>query len=202
LDHAIVPVYEYGVVQDQPYFVMAFLSHGSLADRLRQGPLAPDQVSWVLARIGGALDYAHREGIVHRDLKASNILFDEDDHAFLTDFGIAVPTASAWERHLASGTPATMSPEQALREGTIEARSDIYSLGIITFEMLTGRLPYEGDTPNAILLKQVYEPPPALEAVNPDLPETFNLPLQRALAKDPNDRYPSAGSSRRPSTQL
>ena len=193
LNHeAIVPMYEYGVVQSQPFFVMPYLSHSSLADRLRRGPLAPDQAGQVLGRLGSALDYAHLQGIVHRDLKTSNILFDEGDNAFLADFGIALRAASAWQRHLASGTPAYMSPEQALRKGAVDARSDVYSLGIITFEMLTGRLPFAGDTSTSILIKQVHEPPPALGAVNPALPVTLDPLLQRALAKDPDDRYPTA----------
>jgi len=193
LEHeAIVPVYEYGVYQGQPFIVMQYMPNGSLADHLLHGPLSPDQTGQVLARISSALDYAHRQGIIHRDLKASNILFDRDDNAFLADFGIALRIESSWRGNLASGTPAYMSPEQALREEAIDARSDVYSLGIITFEMLTGGLPFDGDLPISVVLKHIHDPPPALGAVNPDLPAALDPVLQRALTKDPQERYPSA----------
>jgi serine/threonine protein kinase len=144
LEHeAIVPVYEYGVESGQPYIVMQYMPGDSLSNRLLHGPLSPEQTGRVLSRIANALDYAHSKGIIHRDLKTSNILFEQDDNAYLADFGIALHAESTWQRNLASGTPAYMSPEQALRKEAIDARSDIYS-GIITFEMLTGELPLTG----------------------------------------------------------
>jgi serine/threonine-protein kinase len=193
LEHeAIVPVFEYGVHEGQPFIVMQYMPNGSLADHLSHGPLSPDQTGQVLARISRALDYAHRQGIIHRDLKTSNILFDQDDNAFLADFGIALRVESTWQGELASGTPAYMSPEQALRQEGIDARSDVYSLGIIAFEMLTGELPFDGDLPVSVVLKHIHDPPPSAGAVKPDLPAALDSVLQRALKKDPQERYPSA----------
>lgn len=193
LEHeAIVTVYEYGVEQGYPFIVMQYMPGGSLADRLVHGPLSPEQTGKVLTRIASALDYAHSQGIIHRDLKASNILFDRDGNAYLTDFGIALHAESTWQRGLASGTPTYMSPEQALGEEAIDSRSDIYSLGVITFEILTGELPFYGDLPVAVLLKHIHDPPPSLGAIKPDLPAALDPVLQRALAKHPQERYPSA----------
>lgn len=191
---AILPVYEYGVDQGQPFIVMQYMPKGSLADRLLHGPLSLEQAAKILVRISSALDYAHRQGIVHRDLKTSNILFDQDDNAFLADFGIALQSISTWQRNLASGTPAYMSPEQALRQEAIDSRSDVYSLGIIAFEMLTCGLPFEGNHPTSVVLKHIYDSPPSLGAINPDLPAALDPVLQRALAKEPQERYPSAGA--------
>lgn len=193
LEHAaIVPVYEYGVYQGQPFLVMQYMPHGSLSDRLLYGPLSPDVTCQILARISSALDYAHRQGIIHRDLKPSNILFDQEDNAFLADFGIASHLESTLQGSLASGTPAYMSPEQALKEDGIDARSDIYSLGIIAFEMLTDELPYSGDLPLSVALKHIHDTPPAIVAVNPGLPTTLDPVLRRALGKAPQERYPTA----------
>jgi serine/threonine-protein kinase len=119
-------------------------------------------------------------------------LYDQDDHAFLADFGIALQIESTWQRNLASGTPAYMSPEQAQREEVIDLRSDVYSLGIIAFEMLTQGLPFEGNLPVSVLLKHIYDPPPSLGAVNPDLPAALDPVLQCALAGS-EERYQSAG---------
>lgn len=190
---AILPVYEFGEQDGQPYLVMQYTPNGSLADRLLRGPLSLEECSHVLGRIAAALDYAHERGIIHRDLKASNILFDQDDHAYLADFGIALQPEATWQRDLTTGTPAYMSPEQALRVATIDSRSDVYALGVITYEMLAGELPFDGETPVSILLKHIHDPPPSLVATNPDLPGGLDAVLQRALAKDPQERYPSAG---------
>ena len=188
---AIVTVYEFGVEQGYPFIVMQYMPGGSLADRLAQGPLSPAQTGKILTRIASALDYAHSQGVIHRDLKASNILFDMDDNAYLADFGIALQPESTWQRGLASGTPNYMSPEQALGEQSIDPRSDIYSLGVITFEVLTGELPFSGDLPLAVLFKKIFDSPPSLGAVKPDLPAALEPVLQRALAKQPQERYPS-----------
>jgi serine/threonine protein kinase len=195
LDHpAIVPVYEFGEWDGQPYLVMAYLSHGSLADRLTHGPLAVEKVEQIFERIASALDYAHQKGIVHLDLKASNILFDDEEQTYLADFGIALQTENAWQQNMAiSGTPAYMSPEQALHESRIDWRTDIYSLGVIVYEMLTASLPFEGDIPMAILFKHIHATPPRLSDVRGDLPAVVDMILQRALAKDPIERFSSAG---------
>jgi serine/threonine protein kinase len=183
LEHAaILPVYEFGEQDGQPYLVMQYMPNGSLADRLPRAPLSLEECNQVLGRIAAALDYAHEQGIIHRDLKASNILFDQDDHAYLADFGIALQPEATWQRDLTSGTPAYMSPEQALRIATIDSRSDVYALGVITYEMLAGELPFDGETPVSILLKHIHDPPPSLVATSPDLPGGLDAVLQRALA--------------------
>lgn len=195
LDHpAIVPVFEFGEWDGQPYLVMAYISHGSLAYRLTHGLLEMDKVERIFERLASALDYAHQKGIVHLDLKASNILFDEEGQSYLADFGVALQTGNTWQQNIAiGGTPAYMSPEQALHESHIDLRTDIYSLGVIVYEMLTGQLPFEGDTPVAILFKHIHATPPRLSEVRGDLPAVVDLILQRAMAKDPLERFSSAG---------
>jgi serine/threonine-protein kinase len=194
LEHkAIVPVYEYGTHEGQPYIVMQYMPRGSLAERLLQGPFSPEETLRVLTRVAAALDYAHHQGVIHRDLKTSNILFDREFEAYLADFGIALRSESTWHRNIAiSGTPAYMSPEQGLREENIDSRSDIYSLGVIVFEMLTGQLPFIGDIPLSIVLKHIHDPSPSIGSINPDLPAALDPVLQRAMAKIPDERYPSA----------
>lgn len=193
LEHeAIVPVYDYGEQDGQPYLVMKYMPNGSLADRLLQGPLPLEQVIHLLSRVAEALDYAHHEGIIHRDLKPSNILFDKNDQANLADFGIAAQSNSTWQRSsVIRGTPAYLSPEQALREDDIDHRSDIYSLGVIAFEMLSGVLPFDSETTVSIVLKHIHDQPPPLRAVNPELSPELDAALSRALAKDKSDRYSS-----------
>jgi len=192
---AILRVYEFGEQNGQPYLVMAFMPNGSLGDRLAHGPLSPSEALPILDRIAKALDYAHKRGIVHLDLKPSNILLDQDDRAFLADFGIAWQAASnSSAKANLRGTPAYLSPEQAQREETIDGRSDLYSLGIIAFEMLTGVQPFEGDSPLAVILKHVHDQPPSIRAVNPDLPTALDEVIQRSMAKDPQDRFPSGRS--------
>ena len=200
---AIVPVYEHGEHEGQPYIVMKYMPNGSLAGRLAYSPLDVAQVVKVLERIGSALEYAHQKGVVHRDLKPSNVLFDQDDRAYLADFGIAVQasqasqaglTGLAWEpAPTMSGTPAYMSPEQVLRE-QIDMRSDIYSLGILTFEMLCGRPPFQGDSPIVVALKQVYDPAPQLNTVKEGLPSALETVIGCSLSKDARERYPTAAA--------
>ena len=197
---AIVPVYEYGEYDGQPYIVMKYMPNGSLAGRLVYGPLDLEQVTNVLERICDALDYAHQQGIVHRDLKPSNILFDRYGKAYLADFGIAIHASLTGMDGLAlaptraiSGTPAYMSPEQVLRE-QIDTRSDLYSLGVIAFEMLCGRLPFQGDSPIVMALMQVYDPPPRLSTLREGLPPALESVVLRLLSKDARERYPTCAA--------
>jgi serine/threonine protein kinase len=195
LEHeGIVPVRDFGEQDGQPYIAMEFMPNGSLADRLVHGPISAEDVLPILERLCAAIDYAHEQGIIHGDIKPSNILFAENDRPYLADFGIAWQVAATRGSGPASGgTPAYLSPEQALSDGKIDGRSDIYAMGIILFEMLTGVLPFEGETPLAVILMHVYDPPPSLRAVDWKLPASLDEVVQRALAKNPAERYSSAG---------
>src|SRR6185369_11219638 len=158
-------------------------------------PLSLDQVGRILDQVSGALDYAHSRGIVHRDLKPVNILMDEQGNAFLTDFGIAKLAQSGTiltQAGMATGTPAYMAPEQ-WRGEPVDARSDIYALGIVLFEMLTGNIPFTGETPFRIMHMHIYEGPPSIRQLKPGLPRGIDQVIAKALAKDREERYASAG---------
>ncbi len=204
LEHpAIVPVYDYGETDPdpasgsggggQPYIVMRLMPGGSLADHLRSGPLPVAEAARLITRLARALDKAHDKGIVHRDLKPANILFDEDGHPYISDFGIAkILQSSGTVSGLVLGTPAYMSPEQARGERDIDGRSDLYTLGAILFETLTGKLPYESDTPMGQAVKHITEPVPRILTANPNLPPACESVIERAMAKDRADRYATA----------
>ena len=196
LEHpAIVPVYDYGEEQAQPYLVMRYMPGGTLAERIIAGPLSLETAVPIIQRLAGALDHAHQQGVIHRDLKPGNILFDQYNNAFLTDFGI-VKLAQATTTGLTSsgviGTPAYMSPEQIHGEKTLDGRSDIYTLGIILFEMLTGYKPYRADTPVKQMMAHVLNPIPQIREVKPELPDDFEAVIQRALAKERDARFSTA----------
>jgi serine/threonine protein kinase len=191
LEHAaIVPVYDVGYDNDQLFYVMRYMTGGSLSDRINAGLLDLEQVAYILLRLADALDYAHRKGIVHRDLKPGNILFDEIGNAFISDFGIAKFTQAATRITHSGiiGTPRYMSPEQARGEET-DGRSDLYSLGVLLFEILSGKAPFEATTPLALAFKHATEPAPNILEINPDLPPGLGGILQRTLQKEPADRY-------------
>jgi serine/threonine protein kinase len=195
LDHpAIVPIYDFGEHEEQPYIVMRYMQGGSLADRLKKrGSFTVDETALVMTRIGAALDEAHEKGIVHRDLKPANILFDDRDDPFVGDFGIVKQSEAtvALTGNNIIGTPGYMSPEQARGDDEIDGRSDIYALGAITYEMLTGKLPYESDTPVGLMMKHILEPVPNVLAANPDLPKDTAAIITTAMAKDRSQRYES-----------
>ena len=195
LEHpAIVPVYDFGEDDGQPYIVMRYMSGGSLSERIRRGPLSLNETARILQRISPALDEAHRRGVIHRDLKPGNILFDQYDEAYLSDFGIAklAESGSTLTGTGVIGTPAYMSPEQAGGESDIDARSDIYSLGAIVFEMLSGVLPYHADTPMGMVVKHLTEPVPRIRGFRDDLPPECDAVIARAMAKDRSERYQTA----------
>jgi serine/threonine protein kinase len=169
---SIVPVYDFGEEAGQPYLVMRYMPGGSLSQKIESGPLSLTEVSRIFTRLSGALDHVHAQGIIHRDLKPANILFDTYNNAYLSDFGIAHIAASnaALTGEKMVGTPAYMSPEQARGDTILDGSSDIYSMGAILFEALTGRQPYEATTPMGIAVKHITEPIPQLKDVNTDIP--------------------------------
>ena len=190
----IIPIYDTGQADGLHFIAMEYLEGGSLTQRLAAGPLGLTEAQLILEQVAEALDYAHQRGFVHRDIKPANIFVGQGDQVTLTDFGIA---KAAWETHLTRtgmlvGTPEYMSPEQARGE-EVDARSDLYSLGIVAYEMLTGRVPFGGTTPHAVLHQQIYEPPPSPAALHPQATGPVEAVLLRALAKKPEDRYPTAG---------
>jgi hypothetical protein len=197
LDHpAIVPVYDFGEDDEQPYMVMAFMPGGSLAERIQAGPLPPEAINLVLERIGSALDYAHGRGIIHRDLKPANILYDEQDNPYLCDFGIIKLTeeTASYTGSSVIGTPAYMSPEQVHGSKTLDGRSDLYSFGLILFEMLTGHRAFRGSTAAEIMMRQVVDPVPRLAEARPGLPALYQPVVNKALAKEREDRYNTAAA--------
>jgi len=213
LEHtAIVPVYDVGESDGQPYFVMRYMNGGSLSDRIKAGGLTIDDAARILGAIAPALDEAHSKGIVHRDIKPSNILFDKRGNPYVSDFGIAKLSQSQAGNVTGSaiiGTPAYMAPEQA--QGTeVDGRADIYALGIILYEMLTGRQPFEADTPMAVAIKHITDPVPHIQQVNPQWDDGMDAIIQKAMAKDKMQRFSTAvemtntllGVASDPKTQL
>jgi serine/threonine-protein kinase len=198
LEHpAIVPVYDFGEEDGQPYLVMRCMQGGSLADLLTYGRLNLTDAARITTRIAGALDEAHERGVIHRDLKPGNILFDTHGEAFLTDFGIVKlyegdSAMSTMTGSVVLGTPAYMSPEQALGK-TIDRRSDVYSLGAVLYEMLTGLPPYKGPTSISIAMKHVVEPVPNVREYRPDLPDACIAVVEKAMAKEADARFATAG---------
>ena len=197
LEHPhILPVHDFGTEGDLNYMVMRYVKGGTLADIMgMEVPL--NKTTDYVASIAKALDYAHKNGVVHRDIKPSNVLIDEHGEALLTDFGIAKIVEGAQATQLTAsgsvlGTPAYMSPEQAQNE-KIDGRSDIYSLGVVLYELLTGQQPYQGETPFAVVIKHISEPLPPPRQVNPNIPEPFEMVVLKAMAKEPGERYQVAG---------
>lgn len=195
LEHsAIVPVYDVGEADGQPYFIMRYMNGGSLSERIQAGVSSIEEAARILEVIAPALDEAHSKGIVHRDIKPSNILFDRKGNPYIADFGIAKLVQDQAGNVTGSaiiGTPAYMAPEQASGEA-IDGRADIYALGIILFEMLTGKQPYEADTPMGVAVKHIIEPVPHILVVNPKLPAGMDMIIQNAMAKDRSKRFATA----------
>ncbi|MCK7526782.1 MAG: serine/threonine protein kinase [Ignavibacteriales bacterium] len=195
LEHpSIVPAYDVGDEGGQPYFVMRYMNGGSLSERIKAKVMSIEAAARILGQIAPGLDEAHSKGIVHRDLKPSNILFDAKGTPYISDFGIAKLSqaqASSVTGSAIIGTPAYMAPEQASGEN-VDGRSDIYAVGIILFEMLTGRQPYEADTPMAVAIKHITDPVPHILEANPNLPPDVDVIIQTAMAKRKEDRFSTA----------
>ncbi len=193
LEHpAIVPVYDYGEDQGCPYLVMRYMGGGTLKERLAHGALPAGEINAILQRICSALDKAHARGVVHRDLKPGNILFDEDSNAYLADFGIARLTETS-QTFTVLGTPQYLTPEQANGQ-PVDARTDVYQMGVVLFEMLTGRIPFDADTPVGLIFQHVTAPIPSVRALNHQLPPSADAVLSKAMAKLPDARYSTAGA--------
>ncbi len=194
-DPAIVPVYDFGEEKGQPYLVMRFMTGGSLAERLHQGPMSLADTAFIISRLAPALDEVHTHKVVHRDLKPSNILFDQRGEPYISDFGtvkMSKATTQLTDTGGAVGTPAYMSPEQIQGDTELDGRSDIYTLGIMLYEMLSGKHPYQSNTPIAVAVKHMFEPTPRILDSRPDLPPEIQNIINKAMAKHPEDRYETA----------
>ena len=191
----IIPVYDFGEHGDLIYIVMAYMRGGTLVDRIEGAPkgLRDEETIRLFDLICKGLDYAHAKGVVHRDLKPNNILMDENNHPYIADFGLAKLTEGKIEltNTMMTGTAAYMAPEIA-QSGKSTKRADIYSLGIILFEMLTGRLPFQGETPYKMLSAHINKPVPNIREFRSDLPHAVQAVIERALAKSPVQRFATA----------
>jgi tRNA A-37 threonylcarbamoyl transferase component Bud32 len=192
----ILPVYDFGQTDDFTYLVMRLVETGTLADRLEKGPMDIDETIRVLDQLAGALDYAHQHGVVHRDLKPANVFLDEAGNVYLADFGLAKLLERVDTQLTATGyvlgTPAYMSPEQ-ITDQPIDKRVDVYALGLILFEMLTGRQVFSGSTPASVIFKHVSDPPPLPSSLADHLTPEIDAVVLQALEKAPDDRQQTAG---------
>jgi len=189
----IVPVYDFSEEEGMPYLVMRYVEGETLKTVLRRGSLPLRRILKILRPVGEALAYAHGQGVLHRDIKPSNIMETPEGEVFLTDFGLARMMEDvdlAFSRDMMVGTPQYISPEQ-VRGEELDRGTDIYSLGIVLFETLTERVPFEGDTAQAIIRAQIFSPPPRPSHFVPTIPESVERVVLKALAKDRGDRYRS-----------
>ncbi|HSQ60017.1 MAG TPA: protein kinase [Acidobacteriota bacterium] len=198
LEHPhLLPVYDFDGEHDPPYIVMRYLEGGTLKQVQQKGGVPRDELLYILNQLAGALDYAHRQGVVHRDLKPSNVMIDKEGNAFLTDFGIA--RASGNEKDLTGtgfmiGTPGYMAPEQARGDAQVDRAADIYSLGVMAFEILTGRPPYEHESGFEVILAHLNSPIPKASDLASDVPKSVDPVIAKALAKEKGDRHPTAAA--------
>ena len=195
----IVPVFDFGVEGNIPYMVMEYLEGHSLKAVLQaaneRGETMPlEEVRHILKDLAGAVDYAYQQGIVHHDIKPDNVMITTKGHVILTDFGIAKIAGGTQVTTMGAvlGTPAYMSPEQGKGERG-DQRSDVYALGILLFEMVTGRVPFDADTPLAVIFKHISDPLPLPRSLNPAIPQRVEQVILKALAKNPDDRFQTTG---------
>jgi len=189
----ILPAYDYGEHGPWHYMVMPLISNGTLRDLLQDGPLSLEQAAMLLEQIAGALQFAHDQGIVHRDIKPSNILMRDEHYAYLADFGLAKSLeegSTITQSGNLLGTPEYMAPE--LADGPATTSSDLYALSVMLYQMVTGEVPFSGETPIAVYWKQLRDEPPPPSQVNPAIPPAVEYVLLRALDKDPTHRYQTA----------
>lgn len=198
LEHPnIVPVYDFGTVGGMNFVVMRLLTGGTLSERLRlrQGKLPTlGEVAVLLKQLASALDYAHSQHIIHRDIKSTNVMFDHLGTAYLVDFGIARllqdKQTQLTQEGATVGTPAYMAPEQWLGK-TPSGTSDQYAVAVMVYELVVGRLPFLADSPYTYMTKHTQEPPPPPNIFNPELPDKVTSVLMKALSKNPESRYPT-----------
>ncbi len=193
LEHPnIVPVYDYSEHETRPYLVMKYIEGDTLKARLNLGPLTSKEIEQVVDSVGAALVYAHKQGILHRDIKPSNVLLSAEGVIYLADFGLA-RIAQAGESTLSSdsimGTPQYISPEQAMGKKDLDEGTDIYSFGVMLYEMVVGQVPFSADTPFSVIHDHIYSPLPLPRDINPDVPEPVQRVLLKTLSKERSDRY-------------
>jgi len=193
LEHPhILPVYDYGEQEGITYLVMRYIDAGTLRELITErGAMDLRKIGRIMGQVGRALGHAHSQGIIHRDIKPSNVLIDASGNAFLTDFGIAKIVASSSNftgTGAGIGTPAYMAPEQGMGK-PLDHRCDIYAMGVMLYEMVTGQVPFDAETPLAVMMMHVYNPLPLPRLARPDLPETIERIILKSMAKSPDDRF-------------
>jgi len=190
----ILPVIDYGQYEGLPYIVMAYIDSGTLGDRIAAGNMEMPEFNRVVRQVAEALDFAHKQGIIHRDFKPGNVLLDSHGNSYLADFGLAKITETASDLTGAAvlGTPTYMAPEQIQAE-EITTAADLYGFAVTIYQMLTGKAPYEAASPSAVLVAHITQPVPDILQDAPDLPPDIGTVMARALAKNPDERYPTAG---------
>jgi serine/threonine protein kinase len=198
LEHPhIVPIYDFAEHEGQPYLVMKYIEGVTLKARLAEKPLSKNEAIEIIDAIGSALSYAHEQGVLHRDIKPSNILLSPDGGIYLADFGlarIAEAGASTLSKDVMLGTPQYISPEQAKGLGNLDEGTDVYSLGVVLYEIVVGRVPFNADTPFSIIHDHIYTELPPPSQVNPHVPPRVEAVLMKALEKERAGRYADVAS--------